>query len=88
MSVFRCHFCHRPVQWMNTKFAKRMLFEATLLAADLDLDEAGWIPGTWKVGHANRKVMAPIKHYGRDKRQRVRYVVLLHACTVLAEESA
>lgn len=84
MSVFRCQFCRTPVQWMNTKFSKRMLFEATPIAVTLDLNEEGWIPGPWKIGRSSRMVMAPVKHYGREKRSRIRHVVLLHACVALA----
>lgn len=90
MSVFRCRHCRETVQWMFTKFkGKRMLFDATPIAVALDVGSEGWIPGPWKVGASIRTVMAPIGHYGSDKRLRVRHVVLLHACTqVPHQESA
>ena len=80
MSVFRCTFCSTPVQFMNTKFGKRMLFDAMPIAAAQDSDCSGWIPGSWTVGRGTRTVMAPVKHYSTDKRSRVRHVVMLHAC--------
>lgn len=88
MSVFRCRLCQQHVQWMTTKFAKRMLFDATPTAVTLDPEQTGWIPGPWKLGHSTRVVMAPIGHYGRDKRDRVRHVVMLHSCPNLRRETA
>jgi hypothetical protein len=72
---------------MTTKFSsKRLLFDATPIAISEDVEEKGWIPGEWPVGRGRtRTVMAPIGHYGRDKRERVRHVVLVHACARLAE---
>jgi hypothetical protein len=87
MSVFRCRECHETVQWMNTKFAKRMLFDALPIETALDVENQGWIPGTWRVGGGNRTVMAPIGHYGREKISRVRHVVLLHACSSRLESA-
>lgn len=88
MSIFRCHKCRQPVQWMTTKFTKRMLFDALPVPIAQDATGEGWIPGPWKLGQATRTVMAPIGHYGRDKRDRVRHVVLLHACLMHLKETA
>lgn len=98
MSAFRCHFCRQHVQWMLTKFRdgarhRRMLFDLTPVPlSDVPITDGrevvGWIPGPWKVGMHERTVMAPIDHYGRDKRARVRHAVLLHACVTAQQESA
>lgn len=82
MSVFRCQHCRSYVQWMSTKFnGKRLLFDCTPVPIETDYAGEGWIPGGWVVGSTKRTVMAPIDHYGRDKRARVRHVVLKHSCS-------
>lgn len=86
MSVFRCRLCSSPVQFMSTKFGNRRLFNATPVTIAEDITEDGWIPGPWKVGSTTRVVMAPIGHYGRDKRSRVRHVVLAHVCPAMLRD--
>ncbi|MET0698955.1 MAG: hypothetical protein ABWY93_04765 [Mycobacterium sp.] len=80
MTVYRCQWCDRHVQWLHTKFGKRMLFDALTVPAPEAPVEQAWMPGTWPIGTRKRTVMAPITHYSRTKREAVRHVLLLHEC--------
>lgn len=80
MSVFRCLDCKQYVEWMATRFGKRMLFDSENVAYEIaPLDEA-WVPGWWNVKGSKRVVMAPIAHCSREKQDGVRWVRLLHRC--------
>jgi hypothetical protein len=80
LAITRCLYCDRHVQYLNTKFGRRMLFDAVPVPiGDVGADFA-WMPGPWKVGRQERMLLAPVGHYSRDKRSGVRHVVTLHHC--------
>ncbi len=83
MAVVQCKFCHEClVEWMSTKFGKRMPFEFDLVAQDsLPEGTIGWIPGRWQVGKTvNALVMAPVHHYSDNIRKAARKVAVVHRC--------
>lgn len=81
MAVRRCPHCRVVnVEWMYTKFGKRMVFEYDLVPVDELGERIGWIPGQWPVGRRNQLVMAPLAHYGDHKRGAARRVAVLHVC--------
>lgn len=75
-----CAYCNEPVNWMFTRYGTQLPFNAELLPRDLDPDNTGWLPGTWKIRGRNRMAMAPMQHYGRLKLARVSHVAILHRC--------
>ncbi len=85
----RCGLCNEPVQWMSTKFGKRMLFDLMPVPVAMDTEQEGRIPGRWPVSRtATRMLLAPVAHYSREKRSRIKHVVLLHKCVIIQQATA
>lgn len=80
MAVIRCLYCDKHVQFLQTKFGNRLLFDAIPVPVDDAGTAFGWMPGQWRVANRERTVLAPVGHYSREKRSRVRHVVTLHHC--------
>lgn len=77
----RCVYCTRLIRWMSTYEGSTRCFDGEPVPRDLDVEEAGWIPDTIKVGDRNRTVMSPLVCVSEDKRQRAQTVLHLHLCT-------
>lgn len=80
MAVIRCPLCHGvSIEWLMTRYGRRLPFERPIPVAEA-ADREGWIPGMWTVRKQDRMALAPLSHYAVATRERVRHVVLVHAC--------
>jgi hypothetical protein len=82
MAVRRCRHCGEHIEWMLTRYGARLPFNHKPIPVEQDIQGLGWVPGRWKVARQSevRPALAPLKHYGADKRAAVRRVVLVHSC--------
>ncbi len=75
-----CGTCEQVVQIMRTYLGRSLSFEPHAVPRDLDVNHEGWVPGVWQIKGRRDVALAPLSHYGRDKRERVTHVVLPHRC--------
>lgn len=86
--VTRCKFCDNYVSWLDTKFGRRMVFDADPIPMDELGERQGWAPGVWTLNGRNRTVLAPIPHYSTQTRQAMRRALVLHSCDEYRQRKA
>jgi len=79
MTVLRCPDCRVHIEWMMTRYGRKLPFNHHPVPA-LETDGQGWLPGQWTVRGRTVTALAPIRHYRREKRQAAQWMVLVHAC--------
>jgi hypothetical protein len=79
MAVTRCLYCQTHVQWLRTRFGKRLPFTMPIAISAAAPDNA-WIAGTWEASGRKQVLLAPLGHYSKAKQEAVRHVVAVHQC--------
>lgn len=77
--VRRCSRCDTHVEWMWTRYGRRLPFELPIPITDPRAED-GWVPGQWYVRGVKRVVLFPLDDSSATRRANIRHVVLPHRC--------
>lgn len=90
--VRRCSRCDIHVEWMWTRYGRKLPFELPIPVTDPRARD-GWVAGQWCVRRVQRVVLYPLVQSSQTRRANIRHVVLPHQCdkylkTLFAEAMA
>ncbi len=77
--VIRCNLCDTHVQWLWTRYGRRLPFELPISITDKRATD-GWVPAQWYVRGKKRVVLIPLDDSSRTRRAGIRHVLLPHRC--------
>lgn len=77
--VTRCKLCDRHIEWLWTRYGRRLPFELPIPITD-PRAAGGWVPGQWYVRRKKRVVLFPLADSSQTRRANIRHVVLPHRC--------
>lgn len=79
MAVKRCPTCGVYIEWLRTRYGRKLPFELPISVGAEGASE-GWVPGQWSFHGRKTVVLYPLADSSRTRAANIRQVVLPHRC--------
>ena len=80
MAVKRCPICGVYIEWMRTRFGRKLPFERPIPITADGAQDNGWVAGEWWFHGRKTVVLLPLADTSHTRKARIQHVVLPHRC--------